>query len=435
MMQDYIPDLMSRDMAETPAAGLMPEYAKDWLQGLAVNPNEMMYESLTNQAGGGQPLAQIAERSGAKNFGAFLHRTIHPEEFKALDYFIKKKQPAEFATSIITPTHRPIFQPDLPKPGVIYSVKNPENIKWWGPEDAFSDPTNILDKIRLAYQKQIEKWNAEAENRFQRALQNKPREIFEHFNPEIRGLKGTEEPPLKIRNQWEWEGKTPRTVDEVYNEWREAILPKLTQEGLRSGDIRRALWRAENAKDLSDAMSRYIAARDKALAKWSKKGFRPRAEVVPVNPAAKSPSELSLRDLLSEQKKRLEEIARTDPNMNETRYFELLNEVGYRMDPSEIVGVRVPTSFAPPRKISSKFTLSGVEQEFPEALDFARRHNLPIWQFTPQLTPGDAAQGIADYLEGGAGQWYRRTTPEFPMGLVESTADPLAKYFGRELRR
>jgi len=62
LAQDYIPDLLSRDMAETPAAGLMPEYAKDWLQGLAVNPNEMLYEGLTNQMGGGQPMANMFKK-------------------------------------------------------------------------------------------------------------------------------------------------------------------------------------------------------------------------------------------------------------------------------------------------------------------------------------------------------------------------------------
>jgi len=64
MAQEYIPDLLSRDMAETPAAGLMPEYAKDWLQGLAVNPAEMMYEGMTNQAGGGSTADPLAAYYG-----------------------------------------------------------------------------------------------------------------------------------------------------------------------------------------------------------------------------------------------------------------------------------------------------------------------------------------------------------------------------------
>jgi len=307
MAQEYIPDLLSRDMAETPAAGLMPEYAKDWLQGLTVDPSQMMYESLTNQMGGGQPLAQIAERSGAKNLGAFLHRTIDPGEFEFLDWLAKKGKQSEAATSVITPTYRSIFHPSEPLPGVVFSVKNPENIVGWAPEDVFSR-SEMNDKI---------------------------------FNAMRR-----------------------------VNRQQAKLAP---QPGLMPIDPEKYL--------------KYVAAESKLKnMPWTK-------EWVPTRDYERG-SDYPLNKLLSRQQKRLENLAREDPNMENSKFWELLNEVGYRMDPSEIVGVRVPRSYSPPRKISSKFTLSGVEQDFPEALAFAKRHNLPIWQFTPQTNPLEAAKGI-----------------------------------------
>jgi len=408
MAQEYIPDLLSRDMAETPAAGLMPEYAKDWLQGLAVNPSEMMYESLTNQMGGGQPLAQIAERSGAKNLGAFLHRTMDPDELKFVDKLMERGGHHERAASVITPTYRSIFHPTEPQPGLVFSVANPENIKWWAPNDVFS--------FREGYGGTKE-WLKKIERLMEREG----------------GRSGRSSPKVaKYQQAWQRVQKAP---------WREPrnerVMPGL---------------------DYEDA-------------------------------------DYPLNRILSRQQRRLEELAREDPNMESTPFFELLNEVGYKMDPSEIVGVRVPRLPKEPIRtagMTDQQWMDLAEQYYEPAglvepaLDFAKRHNLPIWQFSPQLTPGEAAQGIADYLGtpgmqdiikdqrrrfrdwainmqeqealgpmtnlerlsqiGHApqmipespsipGQWYRRRTEEFPMGLVESTADPLAAYYGKVLRR
>jgi len=370
MAQEYIPDLMSRDMAETPAAGLMPEYAKDWLQGLAVNPSEMMYESLTNQMGGGQPLAQIAERSGAKNLGAFLHRTIDPEEFEAIEYLFKHpKTQREVATSIITPTHRSFFHPTEPAPGIIMSVKNPENIKWMSQNDVFSVPYE------------------EHPFRRQQIMDRLERKLKEMTPPGMETMPDDPMRYLKYQDAYNRVNSLPQ--DRVVSPFHDAYLP---DEGM------------------------------------------------------------TIKKLLGKQQRRLEELATIDPNMESSHFYELINEVGYRMDPSEIVGVRVPRR-STKKTIDPELKELVYQEDIGPAIEFVRRHNLPIWQFEPQLTPGEAARGIEHYLNWGikpsfelnqwgedaanypAAIWYKRTTPEFPMGLVESTADPLAKYYGRELRR
>jgi len=126
---------------------------------------------------------------------------------------------------------------------------------------------------------------------------------------------------------------------------------------------------------------------------------------------------VTLADVLREQHDFLTDLARRDPNMENTARHQLINEIGYHVDPTEIAGIRLPEQKG---------------RMYRGMRDLAEKHNLPIWQFTPQTDPLSAAQGIADYLGGGGGKWYRRKTEEFPMGLVESTADPMAKYFRQE---
>lgn len=323
--------------------------------------------------GGLSPQAIIRWRSGAVSPNALLHRTLDPElELPFIQQLIDKGVKSEAPTSIVTPGYTAVFHGNENPYGLLFHVKDPENLTAVYPAD--------VNSIYRSSDRALapEKYQALA-----KLLRNKSDNAWQDFRE------------LKFKN----------------NLLRDQGIPSAPED-------------LKELKRLDDITSRYNLAAVK-FSNWIEKKYPPIGlrEWAPGNLATPYPDvtkETSpLRSLQLEMSGPAGILGRYSHGnaaipgpRNEWPYL-WHNEAHYRMgDPSELAGVRMPLK----NPVAGEYdkSLLGPAADFFERQaqqegqkwdamnDFATKYNLPRYEL-PQ--PGNREEQLQQILNMQGGSW------------------------------
>jgi hypothetical protein len=335
--------------------------------------------------GGGLPgPAAVQWPTGEKLGKAFLHRRIKdPREVGWLADIYRAGDVADKPTSFITPEYLSTFRSD--PYGFIWHVKNPENMVHIGAQDLYSAPaeTQIATSGKEQYVDELQQLLAQELSKL-KEYDDIGTDLFSQML-----FKETGKPIHTVPDEL-LGGMSPETV--AYD-----ILGQEGMPGLKphSDEIQNLL---ANKRMEIDELYDEIQRHSKNVATWA-----PLYSTI-------DPHKTSLPEMFRKQRDMIAEpyeIFGAEINPKSKKLFH--NETVYRIgDPSELAGVRLPSSWTPENHIDMPL--------YDALRDFAEDMHVPTFEFPHDWRLGDQLDMLNDVIKSGAqggtwenAPWNRRT--------------------------